>query len=295
MTPNSRLNTLPGGIPSLEHLPIGFRLSPCCPYAQKNRIQAPPRLPVKKSLFRLLLSAQSGEAISMKTLLKARNLSKPFRYHTGRVRPHQVAAVQNVRFTLRDGQTLAIIGENGSGKLPLAKMLAGSVEHSAGEILIDNHPLHFGDYRYHSQRIRMIFQDASNALNPRQRIGQLLDVPQRLNRTLTGSEREEGINSTLRQVGLRPDHAYYYPYMLAPRQKHRGGLARALILQPKVIVSDEALASLDMSMRSQIINLIWSYRRKRDFVYLRDATFGHDETCKRSNYRDAKRRSHGTG
>lgn len=206
----------------------------------------------------------------METLLEARNLSKTFRYRTGLFRRHQVAAVQNVSFTLREGQTLAIIGENGSGKSTLAKMLADSVEPSAGEILIDDHPLHFGDYRYRSQRIRMIFQDASNALNPRQRIGQLLDVPLRLNTTLTGGERERAIDTTLRQVGLRPDHAYYYPHMLAPGQKQRVGLARALILQPKVIVADEALASLDMSMRSQIINLMLELQAKKgiSFIYV---------------------------
>ncbi|MGP4123128.1 MAG: putrescine export ABC transporter ATP-binding protein SapF [Sodalis sp. (in: enterobacteria)] len=206
----------------------------------------------------------------METLLEARNLSKTFCYRTGLFRRHQVAAVKNVSFTLREGQTLAIIGENGSGKSTLAKMLAGSIEPSAGEILIDDYPLHFGDYRYRSQRIRMIFRDASNTLNPRQRIGQLLDLPLRLNTMLTGRERERAINTTLCQVGLRPDHAYYYPHMLATGEKQRVGLARALILQPRVIVVNEALTSLDMLMRSQIINLMLELQEKKaiSFIYV---------------------------
>lgn len=112
----------------------------------------------------------------METLLEVRNLSKTYRYRTGLFRRQHVEAVKSVSFTLRERQTLAIIGENGSGKSTLAKMLSGMVEPSAGELLIDDHRLNYGDYRYRSQRIRMIFQDPSTSLNPRQRIGQLLDA-----------------------------------------------------------------------------------------------------------------------
>ncbi|MFY3762939.1 ATP-binding cassette domain-containing protein, partial [Escherichia coli] len=129
------------------------------------------------------------------------------------------------------------IGENGSGKSTLAKMLSGMVEPTAGELLIDDHPLEFGDYRYRSQRIRMIFQDPSTSLNPRQRIGQLLDAPLRLNTDLEPAEREQRINQTLRQVGM-------------------------------LIVADEALASLDMSMRSQIINLMLELQEKHGISYI---------------------------
>ncbi|TKI08102.1 putrescine export ABC transporter ATP-binding protein SapF [Martelella alba] len=204
----------------------------------------------------------------METLLETRNLAKTFRYRTGLFRRHQVEAVKPLSFILREGQTLAIIGENGSGKSTLAKMLAGTVEPSAGEILIDDHPLTFGDYRYRSQRIRMIFQDSGNALNPRQRIGQLLDLPLRLNTDMTPMEREQTINATLRQVGLRSDHAFYYPHMLASGQKQRVGLARALILRPQVIVADEALTALDMSLRSQIINLMLELQAKQGIAYI---------------------------
>lgn len=137
----------------------------------------------------------------METLLEVRNLTKTYRYRTGLFRRQHVEAVKSVSFTLREGQTLAIIGENGSGKSTLAKMLSGMVEPSSGEVLIDDHPLVYGDYRYRSQRIRMIFQDPSTSLNPRQRIGQLLDAPLRLNTDLEAAEREVRIDQTLRQVG----------------------------------------------------------------------------------------------
>jgi cationic peptide transport system ATP-binding protein len=126
-----------------------------------------------------------------------------------------VDAVKPLSFTLREKQTLAIIGENGSGKSTLAKMLAGMVEPTAGEVLIDDHPLTFGDYSFRSQRIRMIFQDPSTSLNPRQRISQILDFPLRLNTDLE-PRRAASDFETLRMVGLLPDHESYYPHMLAP-------------------------------------------------------------------------------
>lgn len=202
------------------------------------------------------------------TLLEVRNLSKTYRYRTGLFRRQHVEAVKEISFTLPARQTLAIIGENGSGKSTLAKMLSGMVAPSSGEILIDDHPLEYGDYGYRSQRIRMIFQDPSTSLNPRQRISQILDFPLRLNTDLDAVEREKRIIATLRQVGLLRDHASYYPHMLAPGQKQRIGLARALILQPKVIVADEALAALDMSMRSQLINLMLELQDKHGISYI---------------------------
>ncbi|MBK0031529.1 peptide ABC transporter ATP-binding protein SapF [Erwinia sp. S43] len=202
------------------------------------------------------------------TLLEVRNLSKTYRYRTGLFRRQHVEAVKDVSFTVREGQTLAVIGENGSGKSTLAKMLSGMIEPSSGEMMIDDHALEYGDYGYRSQRIRMIFQDPSNSLNPRQRISQILDLPLRLNTELNAEEREKRIIATLRQVGLLRDHAAYYPHMLAPGQKQRIGLARALILQPRVIIADEALASLDMSMRSQLINLMLELQDRHRIAYI---------------------------
>ncbi len=98
----------------------------------------------------------------IETLLEVRNLSKTFRYRTGWFRRQTVEAVKPLSFTLREGQTLAIIGENGSNHA--AKMLAGMIEPTSGELLIDDHPLHFGDYSFRSQRIRMIFQDPSTSV-----------------------------------------------------------------------------------------------------------------------------------
>lgn len=204
----------------------------------------------------------------VETLLEVRQLSKTFRYRTGWFHRQVVEAVKPLSFTLREGQTLAIIGENGSGKSTLAKMLAGMIAPTSGEVIIDDHPLEFGDYSFRSQRIRMIFQDPSTSLNPRQRISQILDFPLRLNTDLTPEARHIRIKETLKMVGLLPDYASYYPHMMAPGQKQRLGLARALILQPKILIADEALASLDMSMRSQLVNLMLELQEKHGISYI---------------------------
>lgn len=179
------------------------------------------------------------------TLFEVHNLSKTFRYRTGWFHRQILEAVKPLSFMLRERQTLAIIGENGSGKSTLAKMLAGMIPPTTGELLIDDHPLEYGDYAFRSQRM-----------------SQILDFPLRLNTDLDADARKKQIIDTLRMVGLLPDYASYYPYTMAPGQKQRLGLARALILRPKVIIADEALASLDMSMRSQLINLMLELQEK---------------------------------
>jgi len=204
----------------------------------------------------------------MTMLLEVRNLAKIFHYRTGFFRQHTFEAVKPVSFTLREKQTLAVIGENGSGKSTLAKMLAGMIKPTSGEILINDTPLKFGDYNYRSQNIRMIFQNPNTSFNPRQRIGQILETPLKLHTHLDAHEREKQIFETLHQVGLMPEHAYYYPSMLASGQKQRVAFARALIIQPQIIIADEALTSLDMSIRSQIINLMLELQENFGISYL---------------------------
>ena len=203
----------------------------------------------------------------VETLLEVRNLSKTYRYRTGLFRRQHVEAVKDVSFTLRERQTLAIIGENGSGKSTLAKMLSGMVEPTAGEIVINDSPLHYGDYSFRSKLIRMIFQDPSTSLNPRQRIGHILDFPLRLNSDLDARAREKRINATLRRGPVARPRCLLSAYAGAS-QKQRVGPARALILQPKVIIADEAMASLDMSMRSQLVNLLLELQNKHGLSYI---------------------------
>lgn len=200
--------------------------------------------------------------------LQVRNLSKTFRFRTGFFHKRTIEAVKPVNFTLKAQQTLAIIGENGSGKSTLAKMIAGMVIPSTGEISINDIPLKYGDYQTRSQQIRMILQNPDTSFNPRLCIGQILETPLKLHTQMDVKQRQQQVYQTLTQVGLSSEHASYYPYMLASGQKQRVALARALILRPKIIIADDAVTALDMSIRSQLINLMLELQEKFGISYI---------------------------
>ncbi len=204
------------------------------------------------------------------SLLEVNNLSKSFTSRPGLFRKQVHQAVKPVSFTLEAGQTIGFIGQNGSGKSTLARMLAGVVEPSDGEIRVNGELLEHKDYSTRCKLIRMIFQDPNTSLNPRIQIGRILEGPLKRNTSMPPEARMKRVKETLMRVGLLPEHAYFYPQMLATGQKQRVCLARALILQPSIIVADEALNGLDMAMRSQIINLFLELQEEMgvSFVYV---------------------------
>ncbi|EIZ9930312.1 TPA: ATP-binding cassette domain-containing protein [Vibrio parahaemolyticus] len=206
----------------------------------------------------------------MSALLEVDNLSKQFVTRSRLFRRQVNEAVKPVSFTLEPGQTIGFIGQNGSGKSTLARMLAGVVEPSSGEIRVNGEHLEHKDYATRCKLIRMIFQDPNTSLNPRIQIGRILEGPLKRNTNMPPDARMKRVKETLLRVGLLPEHAYFYPQMLAAGQKQRVCLARALILQPSIIVADEALNGLDMAMRSQIINLFLELQEEMglSFVYV---------------------------
>ncbi|AXY00817.1 MULTISPECIES: peptide ABC transporter ATP-binding protein [Vibrio] len=206
----------------------------------------------------------------MSALLEVDNLSKQFVTRSGLFKRKVKEAVKPVSFTLEPGQTIGFIGQNGSGKSTLARMLAGVVEPSSGEIRVNGERLEHKDYSTRCKLIRMIFQDPNTSLNPRIQIGRILEGPLKRNTNMPPDARMKRVKDTLLRVGLLPEHAYFYPQMLAAGQKQRVCLARALILQPSIIVADEALNGLDMAMRSQIINLFLELQEEMglSFVYV---------------------------
>lgn len=206
----------------------------------------------------------------MSALLEVENLSKEFVTRSGLFTRQVQHAVKPVSFTLEAGQTIGFIGQNGSGKSTLARMLAGMIEPTSGEIRVNGERLEHRDYSTRCKLIRMIFQDPNTSLNPRIPIGRILEGPLKRNTNMTPEARMQRVKNTLLRVGLLPEHAYFYPQMLATGQKQRVCLARALILQPSIIIADEALNGLDMAMRSQIINLFLELQEEMGvaFVYV---------------------------
>ncbi|MDO6639283.1 MULTISPECIES: ATP-binding cassette domain-containing protein [unclassified Shewanella] len=201
-------------------------------------------------------------------LLKVNQLSK--RYFTGykRFKAQYNQALSPLSFKLERGQTLAIVGEVSSGKSTLARILVGAEPRSGGEILFEGEALEARNLKQRSRLIRMIFQDPNTSLNPRLTIGSLLEEPLRFNTTLNSAERKVRVADRLRKVGLLPEHANFYPHMVSEGQKQRVAVARALMLNPKIIIADEALASLDLSVRSQILNLLIKLQKEMGLSYI---------------------------
>lgn len=206
----------------------------------------------------------------MSALLEVTDLSKTFTTRLGLFRKQEKRAVKPISFTLEAGQTLGFIGQNGSGKSTVAKMLAGAIQPTSGTIKVNGEILQHKDYSTRCKLIRVIFQDPNTSLNPRIQIGRILEGPLIRNTGMPPEARKQRVFNTLKRVGLLPEHAYFYPQMLATGQKQRVCIARALILQPSVIIADEALNGLDMAMRSQIINLLLELQEEMgvSFIYV---------------------------
>lgn len=204
----------------------------------------------------------------MPPLLEVNDLSKSYKLKGYWRNRNVYMALEPISFTLQAYKTLAIVGEIGSGKSTLAKLLVGALAPNTGNIKLNGQTLESGKFKQRCQHIRMIFQDAGTTLNPSLTIKQLLDEPLKLNTKLNDTEREQLIRTSLQQVGLLSDHMNFYPHMFSGGQKQRISLARAIILQPQVVILDEALASLDPSLRAQMINLLLDLQQKMGLAYV---------------------------
>ena len=201
-------------------------------------------------------------------LLKVKNLSKEYCNGYKCFRRQYYQALDSVSFEVSAGETLAIVGEAGSGKSTLARILVGAEKRSGGEIYFEGSALDTRDIKQRCKLIRMIFQDPNTSLNPRLTIGDLLAEPLRFNTRLDNKARTKQVIETLKKVGLLPEHADFYPHMISEGQKQRVAVARALMLNPKIIIADEALTALDFSVRSQILNLLIKLQQELGLAYI---------------------------
>ena len=204
----------------------------------------------------------------MSALLEVSQLSKSYTIKGYWRKNKQVKALEPLSFTLEAYKTLAIVGETGSGKSTIAKLLVGAVKPTGGHIRLHGQQFETGNFKQRCQHIRMICQDSNTLLNPSLTTQQILDEPLKLNTDLTKSQRTQLIRETLQRVGLLAEHMNFYPHMFSGGQKQRISLARAIILKPQVIILDEALASLDPSMRSQMINLLLDIQQQMGLAFV---------------------------
>jgi dipeptide transport system ATP-binding protein len=183
----------------------------------------------------------------------------------------QVNALSNISFNLEEGKTLGILSESGAGKSTLAKILVGAEFPDSGMLLIDgqevtNLPIRKRLTKH--RKIRMVTQNPYSSLNPRLTIFEILDEPLRNNTNLNQKERAEKIKQVLSQVGLRSEHALRLPSMFSAGERQRIAIARALILEPVCIVADEPLSALDISVRSQILNLMLELQQELGIAFV---------------------------
>ena len=201
-------------------------------------------------------------------LFSVREIKKTYKDKSNWFKKGRNVEIGPISFDLHRGETLAIVGEAGSGKSTIARILAGAELPDSGELYLGDDRVNWHDAKFFCQNIRMIFQDAQKSLNPTVRIGEQLEQPLLFNTRLNKQQRQERINKSLRKVGLLPEHAEYYPHMFSGGQAQRIGIARALILDPQVVIIDEALAPLDPSLRAQVINLLLELQETLQLTYL---------------------------
>jgi oligopeptide/dipeptide ABC transporter ATP-binding protein len=187
-----------------------------------------------------------------------------------------VKAVDDVNFTVFRGQTLSLVGESGCGKTTLGRCIVRIYDPVAGQILYSNPDkpdvdlaiLSNKELRPYRLQIRMVFQDPFSSLNPRMTVKDIIGEPMTVNNLAGGSELEDRIVLYMKRVGLRPEYLHRYPHAFSGGERQRIGIARALIVEPQLVVADEAVSALDVSVQAQILNLLKDLQSEMNLTYL---------------------------
>ncbi|HSM19690.1 MAG TPA: ATP-binding cassette domain-containing protein, partial [Hyphomicrobiales bacterium] len=185
--------------------------------------------------------------------------------------PATLKALDGATFTVEAGRTLAVVGESGCGKSTLARLLTMIEPATAGTLQIDGLDVRAGDantLRRLRATVHIVFQDPYGSLNPRHKIGTILEEPLVINTRLSAAERREKALAVLADVGLRPEHYGRYPHMFSGGQRQRIAVARALMLEPKILVLDEPVSALDVSIQAQILNLLRDLQDRFGLTYV---------------------------
>ena len=209
----------------------------------------------------------------MGELIRVRGLTKHFPVKQGVFSRSagQVYAVDGVDFEVNQGETLGLVGESGSGKSTTGRMLIRLIEPTAGSITFEGKDvlaLKGRDLQAYRRQVQFIFQDPYASLNPRMTIGEIVGEPLAIHNVGTRAEQTKRVKELLDVVGLNPEHVNRYPHEFSGGQRQRIGIARALALNPKLIVADEPVSALDVSIQAQVLNLLGELQTQFDLTYI---------------------------
>ncbi|MGA9286747.1 MAG: dipeptide ABC transporter ATP-binding protein [Anaerobacillus sp.] len=206
-------------------------------------------------------------------LLEVKQLKKHFPIEGGVLKQQigTVKAVDGVTFTLHKGETFGLVGESGCGKSTTGRMLMRLLEPSEGEVLFDGKEmttLNKKDLRHLRKDIQMVFQDPFASLNPRHTVEKIIEEPLIVHKLGSKTERKKRVKELLEIVGLSSYHAKRYPHQFSGGQRQRIGIARALAVNPKLIIADEPVSALDVSIQAQVLNLLEDLQKELGLTYL---------------------------
>lgn len=219
------------------------------------------------STTRDLIAAAPPSAV-----LSAHGVSKVYGRATFMSRREPTTALDNVDLRLMPGRTLGIVGESGCGKSTLSRILVGITPASSGSVRVEGEPITAGtklERRKRLTNVQMVFQSPAGSLDPRMRIADIVAEPLHIHRRdLSSTRKRELVSDILRRVGLGEEHLARFPHELSGGQQQRVGIARALIIDPKVVICDEAVSALDVSVQAQIINLLLDMQQSTGVAYI---------------------------
>jgi dipeptide transport system ATP-binding protein len=208
----------------------------------------------------------------MDQVLNAQNLTRHYQVSRGLFRDAStLKALDGASFTLQRGKTLAVVGESGCGKSTLARVVAMVEQPTSGALTIAGETIvgaSKATLKMLRPKVQMVFQNPYGSLNPRQTIGAILEEPLLVNTADTAAQRQEKARAMMKSVGLRPEHYDRYPHMFSGGQRQRIAIARALMLEPDILVLDEPVSALDISIQAQVLNLLAEIQERMNLAYL---------------------------